>query len=737
MRRVVFVGITLLAIMVMAAGLVSGEVTRSFSMDGVFYEVRDGELWIAGFDDEADTIVYRDSVDGMPVHVSWNNEWYYPGDGSDSILIHEAVDAPAKVKMLVIAEGVTKVTNDYFREWETLESVSFPSTLRSIQGAFIRCTSLRRITLPEGVESVIGSFMNCGLTEVHLPASLTSLNAAAFGECNSLMTITVDERNPALQVIDGVLYNISKAELLKYPPALVKDEFVIPSFVKSINDYAIAYSSRIRQMVLPEGITVQPIYNVMCYGLERLSVSSTLVSFGDYINDFGNGVGWALERIDIAPGNPVFTSVDGVVYKDGKLHLYPEANRKSLYITDEFWRQIEGFGETYHGFFYQNYALEGVAFDTAAVTEIPNMMFSECINLKHVSLPLTLTKIGDRAFDSCISLESVALPPGLLEIGDSAFTNTPLLKSVIIPDSVSKIGDYAFDRTTALICRQWSAAYWYAYEYGNPWASSVYDTPRAITNPSGRTLPAAVINGPSGGTTKLLANPRANANSLGFYPNGTTVIVLDNNGSYAHVRLGGMEGTLEGYIPTDTLVMTDELTSVITIMRLKNKGSYEHPLPLTVYTAPLESSAKTVVELGVLDYLHVVDALGVWYQVVNDDRSVSGYVRAQDAHVAQSHWLVYDTDDYQWGRTPYYFAVTNPNSNERLNLRERPDSNSPSMGRYYNGTIVERVDGYDADGNYVSIGEWVHVKVDGKIGYMRLEYLSQVRSIRRSPYTPS
>lgn len=66
------------------------------------------------------------------------------------------------------------------------------------------------------------------------------------------------------------------------------------------------------------------------------------------------------------------------------------------------------------------------------------------------SIPATVKVIGNGAFSDCVKLTAVSFPEGLLEIGDWAFSNCSLLTSVAIPGSVTKIGYWAFGESAAL-----------------------------------------------------------------------------------------------------------------------------------------------------------------------------------------------------------------------------------------------------------------------------------------------
>ena len=60
--------------------------------------------------------------------------------------------------------------------------------------------------------------------------------------------------------------------------------------------------------------------------------------------------------------------------------------------------------------------------------------------------------------------------------------------------------------------------------------------------------------------------------------------------------------------------------------------------------------------------------------------------------------------------------VNNPNPEDRLHLRTRPDRTAPSLGKYYTGVVARLLEGGDAD--------WARVSVCGVEGYMMRRYLA-------------
>lgn len=78
------------------------------------------------------------------------------------------------------------------------------------------------------------------------------------------------------------------------------------------------------------------------------------------------------------------------------------------------------------------------------VTGIKMQAFIECVSLKSVSMPESMTWIGDSAFAGCTGLEQVEFSPNLTAIGSKSFYSCNGLTSVGIPDKVTSIASLAF-----------------------------------------------------------------------------------------------------------------------------------------------------------------------------------------------------------------------------------------------------------------------------------------------------
>lgn len=121
-------------------------------------------------------------------------------------------------------------------------------------------------------------------------------------------------------------------------------------------------------------------------------------------------------------------------------------NRKSLKHID--FAATESIEEEAFTNFYN---LESLVLPSHLET-VPYMAVAECVKLKSISIPATVTEIEDRAFENCRMLSSVTFAKNgaLTRIGNWAFYNNHELTNIVIPEGVTEVGHAAFYGCTYL-----------------------------------------------------------------------------------------------------------------------------------------------------------------------------------------------------------------------------------------------------------------------------------------------
>lgn len=257
-------------------------------------------------------------------------------------------DMPEGISSVQIADGITDIPDSAFWGCETLVDVALPQTLRTIgKGAFGQCVNLTRINIPEGVTSIGDSaFLMCSsLTRLTIPDSVTSIEGNPFRHLAA--EILVSSQNPAISVVDGVVFNKDGTRLIACPSNKA-GAYAIPQGVLEIGTHAFENCNDLTDVTIPA------------------SVASIV----------GNPFDFAQLELKLAPENPDFSLIDGVLFDQTgtKLLVYPCGRPGDTYEVPE------------------------------GTVEIGEFAFAGCQQLSAVTIPGSVTVIGSNSFWNCENL---------------------------------------------------------------------------------------------------------------------------------------------------------------------------------------------------------------------------------------------------------------------------------------------------------------------------------------------
>jgi hypothetical protein len=237
---------------------------------------------------------------------------------------------------------------------------------------------------------------NFSLVIVFIPSSVTVIGNSTFMGCSSLTSITVDSNNPAFVSIDGVLFDKSIRTIISYPAGKQAGTYDIPSSVSAIGERAFYNCRSLTSMTIPSSVTY----------IEESAINGCTV----------------LASIIVESNNPVYTSLDGVLFDKSvrTIILYPAGKQASTYALP------------------------------SSVTVIGASAFYFCTRLTSISIPSSVRSFGKDAFCGCRSMTSVSIPSSVTSIGEGAFSFCGSLTSVSISSSVLFIGRGAFSNCSSL-----------------------------------------------------------------------------------------------------------------------------------------------------------------------------------------------------------------------------------------------------------------------------------------------
>ncbi len=294
-----------------------------------------------------------------------------------------------QIKSISFEEG-SNITFLSLREFENLETVTFPSSQKKIpDDCFNSCKKLKHATISEGVESIgFSCFKNCEyLEKITIPSSVTEIGDEAFYNCKSLADIEWDKNiNIGRKVFDGTAY------VNNYP-----EDFLLTHN----NTVLYKYTGKDKTAVIPDSVKRIEEYAFSASAAEKIVYPSTL--------------------------------------KTITMHAFSEAyNLKDM----EFKGKIDEI-ET-EAFSYCTSLEKPIIPD--GITEIPPCCFMWCENMQTAKIPSHIKKIGESAFACNKSLKTLEFEDGLEIIDFDAFLDCSELTKVTIPKTVKTIKSGAFNR---------------------------------------------------------------------------------------------------------------------------------------------------------------------------------------------------------------------------------------------------------------------------------------------------
>ncbi|MBR3446424.1 MAG: leucine-rich repeat protein, partial [Oscillospiraceae bacterium] len=396
-------------------------------------------------------------------------------------------------RLTISGTGAIEVLSYPDSNWDgyanSIREVVIEQGITEIGGcSFLSCPELLSVSIPDGVTIIgNGAFVGCKkLTALTIPASVTTLQRS-FAYETGIQSITVDPENPVYCSADGVVFSKDMTTLVCVPDGYAAAEYTIPNSVTEIGIDAFYSCLRLNTVIIPDSVKkIGDSAFQECKSLNTVSIPDSVTSIGEYAfsgcdaltgitipasvtslaNSFDNYT--PLRSITVDPENPVYCSVDGVVFSKDmtKLVRVPEAYRVSEFtipgsvteIGDKAFFSSNNLtavnipeGVEIIGKFAFCFCMGLVSVDIPeSVTVIRDHAFNKCDALQHVTMPKNLTEMGDAVFYLDAELQSVELPKNLTVIPGELFYSARKLKKAEIPDTVTSIEFAAYGFCTSL-----------------------------------------------------------------------------------------------------------------------------------------------------------------------------------------------------------------------------------------------------------------------------------------------
>ena len=404
---------------------------------------------------------------------------FYKSNIEDLILpntlatIGEEMFYRSKLKTVVIPANVTTIGGSAFKNCSSLATVTFEkgSNLKTIAavysygdsyGAFSDCTALTTIEIPASVETIeaaafkgcsqlatvtfekgsqlktiggrgygssyYGAFSGCPITSIEIPASVTTIEAAAFKGCSKLATVTF-EKGSVLKTIAGGYNSYSSSYYGAFSGCPITS-IEIPASVTTIEAAAFKGCSKLATVTFEKGSQLKTIAENSYYGC----IALTTIEIPASVETIGSSAFWGCTSLTAIEIPASVTTIGKSAFK-GCSSL--------AIVTFEKGSQLKTIAGGYSSSYYYG-------------------AFSDCTALTTIEIPASVETIEAAAFKGCSKLTTVTFEQGsqLKTIAGGYYKPSPSssyyyygafaqLKNLMTVDmsactQVETIGEYAF-----------------------------------------------------------------------------------------------------------------------------------------------------------------------------------------------------------------------------------------------------------------------------------------------------
>ena len=213
----------------------------------------------------------------------------YSKDGRKLLKATEGLRGAYSVK-----EGTRIICDSAFSWRSYLSEIVIPASVTSIgDSAFWGCSSLSEIVIPSSVTSIGDSaFSDChSLSKIVIPSSVTSIGKGAFWGCDSLSEIVIPAS--VTSIGDDAFWDCDSLSEIVIPSSVTSigdcafsgchslSKIVIPSSVTSIGNSAFSRCSSLFDIVIPSSVTSigRGAFNC-CRSLSKIVIPSSVTSIG-------------------------------------------------------------------------------------------------------------------------------------------------------------------------------------------------------------------------------------------------------------------------------------------------------------------------------------------------------------------------------------------------------------------------------------------------------------------------
>ncbi|WP_165253408.1 leucine-rich repeat domain-containing protein, partial [Adlercreutzia sp. ZJ304] len=405
----------------------------------------------------------------IPATVTANNKQYtviaITSKAADAVLAKMAADPDTVYSEAQAAQAQAEAAAAAAQA-HLVTTINIPATVTSINPAafaqFPNATAVNVNADNSTYSSYNGALYDAAKTNLHLvpegmegaavlPDSVANVPACVFSRCDKLSAIifsTGSTGNSHFATVNGVLYNNDKTQLIAAPAGLGVSA-ALASETRTITEGAFAGNDKL-QTITVNGVVSE----ISADAFEESVVKNATVALPTpdvLAQNAEKGEGESTDQTTAAKAaweTAGFTHFVEAATPGETVVPAQDESGLAYTLLDNYTLSVGWQGSAAAPQHLDIPSMGEGALAAYPVREIADNAFANQTTLQTINLPDGLTTIGENAFANS-GLTNVSIPAGVQEIGEGAFANTANLASAELHDGLRVIGSSAFEATAA------------------------------------------------------------------------------------------------------------------------------------------------------------------------------------------------------------------------------------------------------------------------------------------------
>ena len=283
------------------------------------------------------TVADNSQLESIGTYAFTNNSnlesFTFEGSTALKTIAQGAFSNDTKLASFDVPANVETIAKAAFDGTSSMKHVTFqaPAKIKKIEeAAFQNANALENIDLPQGLEEIQkDAFNKCtSLTEIGIPASVTTIAPTAFQQAEKLEKFTVNKNNTVYSSVDGFLLSKDKKTLVSFPPAKAGTYYtLLPPTIETIGKQAFYAINKLENITIPEKVN-----RIEKFAFDQLVNLKTIAFLGKHPIPAAN--------VDPSAFNPLNV-------KPATIDLSVRKGTEAEYATNSVWNKFHQVGVSF------------------------------------------------------------------------------------------------------------------------------------------------------------------------------------------------------------------------------------------------------------------------------------------------------------------------------------------------------------------------------------------------------